>query len=112
MSCPQYPTSADPPGETETGEPSITSPLTVPLPWLAETLVAVTKPPNSETEPSVTRASLHFAPLAVAYANATTGEVVGYADGPRLEAGVPRTRARPPGGAIAASPAPMHVVGR
>jgi hypothetical protein len=75
-------------------------------------LLAVTKPPNSETESSLTAAVLHVEPLAAEESNATIGAVVGYAEGPRPEAGVPTASVARPGSVIAATPAPTQPAGR
>jgi hypothetical protein len=70
-------------------------------------------PRNKETDWSVTCAVLHVDPLELEDSKATSGAVVaGYADGPRLEAGVPRASGGRPGFAITAEPAPTHAVGR
>ena len=72
ISCPQLATATVRPAAAETAVPSISSPDTVPLPPVACTLVAVTAPPNSDTEASETAALLHVVPLAVEELNATT----------------------------------------
>jgi hypothetical protein len=77
-----------------------------------ETLLAVTAPPNSETEARVMLVLLHVSPLAANEPNATSGFAVGYAAGPRLDAGVPNARGRRPGSSIKAAPAPTQLVGR
>jgi hypothetical protein len=77
-----------------------------------ETLAAVTTPPNSDTEVSVTLVLLHVAPLADKEPNATSDLPVGYAEGPRLEAGVPSAHGRRPGSSMTAAPAPTQVLGR
>jgi hypothetical protein len=56
------------------------------LPSVAWTPLAVTTPPNRETELSVTPADLQVEPLALAESKDRTDP---YAEGPRLEAGVP-----------------------
>jgi hypothetical protein len=77
VTSPQSPRRAVCPAASVTGEPLIARPDTVPLPCIAETLVAVTRPPKSETDCSVTDAVLHVEPPAVAAAKATTGAVAG-----------------------------------
>jgi hypothetical protein len=77
-----------------------------------ETLLAMTALPNSETEDRVTLVLLHVDPLAAREPNATSGVPVGYAEGPRLEAGVPNANGRRPGSSIRAAPAPTQLVGR
>jgi hypothetical protein len=86
--------------------------VTVPLPAVPETLLAVTAPPNSETEASVTLVLLHVAPLAAKEPKATSGVAVGYAEGPRVDAGVPNAHGERPGSSINAAPAPTQLVGR
>jgi hypothetical protein len=51
---------------------------------VAETLLAVTAPPKSEADSSVTCAVVHDDPLAADERNLTTGALVGYAEAPRL----------------------------
>jgi hypothetical protein len=55
---------------------------------------------------------VHVEPLAAADSKLTIGAVVGYADGPRADAGVPRASTFSPGSAIAASPAPTQPADR
>jgi hypothetical protein len=95
----------------ETAVPSISRPDTVPLPSVAATLVAVTAPPKSATEESVTRAVLHVEPLAVDELKATSEADAGYPEGPRLDAGVPSATGEWAGGTTAAAPAPTHPAG-
>jgi hypothetical protein len=71
-------------------------------------LLAVTTPPNNETELSETPADLHVEPLAVEESKARTDPDDGYADGPRFEAGVPSAITRCEGRTRAAAPAPMQ----
>jgi hypothetical protein len=53
------------PAVAETADPSISRPDTVPLPFSASTLPAVTAPLKSEIEVSVTFMLLHVEPLTV-----------------------------------------------
>jgi hypothetical protein len=94
-----------------TADPLIARPDTVPLPSLAWTLPAVTTPPNKETEPSEIPADLHVEPLEAEESKARTDPDDGYADGPRLEAGVPSAITRPEGKTRAAAPAPTQPAG-
>ena len=52
-------------------------PLTVPLPCVAATLLAVTAPPNSDTDSSATCAVLHAEPVALEERKRTIGALVG-----------------------------------
>jgi hypothetical protein len=88
VTCAQFPTATTWPGPRVTSAPSTCSPVTIPLPAVPETPLAVTAPPNSETEARVTLVLLHVPPLAAKEPNATSGFRVGYDEGPRLEAGV------------------------
>ena len=72
MSCPQPSTDSVCPAAAVTGEPSISRPVTVPLPRVAWTLLAETAPPNNETELTVTDADLHVEALEVAESKVTT----------------------------------------
>jgi len=65
------------------------SPVTDPLPFVAATVDAVTRPPNKETDASVTFALSHVEPLAADEPNATIEPDAGCAEGPRPAAGVP-----------------------
>jgi hypothetical protein len=107
VSWPQSSTDRLSPGEAATAVPSIARPATEPLPCLAETLLAETAPPNSETESRVTSAELHVEPLAADEPKATTDP---YAEGPRLEAGVP-SAVTAEGQTRAAAPAPTQAAG-
>ena len=60
-----------------TDEPEISKPLTVPLPCVAVMLLAVTTPPNSDTDPSVTCAVVHAEPPALEERKRTIGALVG-----------------------------------
>jgi hypothetical protein len=86
----------------------IASPVALPLPSVAWTLLAVTTPSNSETELSETAPDLHVDALAAAESKVRTERK---ADGPRLDAGVPNAITRCDGSRRAAAPAPTHVAG-
>jgi hypothetical protein len=91
-----------------TADPSIAIPVAFPLPSVAWTLLAVTTPSNSETELSETAPDLHVDPLTPAEPKLKTER---YADGPRLDAGVPNAITRWDGNTRAAAPAPTHAEG-
>jgi hypothetical protein len=91
-----------------TANPSIASPVALPLPSIAWTLLAVTTPSNSETELSETAPDLQVDPLTPAESKVRTER---YADGPRLDAGVPNAITRCDGNTRAAAPAPTHAAG-
>jgi hypothetical protein len=55
-----------------TADPSIWRSAATPLPSVAWTLLAVTTPPNNETDVSATPADLQLAPLAVAESKSRT----------------------------------------
>jgi hypothetical protein len=55
-----------------TADPLIASPVALPLPSVAWTLLAVTTPSNSETELSETAPDLHVDPLAAAESKVRT----------------------------------------
>ena len=77
VTSPQPPTRTGRPALSPTGEPEISKPLTVPLPCVAAMLLAVTTPPNSDTDPSVTCAVVHAEPPAVEERKRTIGAFVG-----------------------------------
>src|SRR5437763_13369290 len=77
VSRPQPPTDMVSPGVAATAEPSIARPVTVPLPAVAWTLLAVTAPPNRETDESVISVDLHVEPLVVEESKAITGADAG-----------------------------------
>jgi hypothetical protein len=91
-----------------TADPLIASPVALPLPSVAWTLLAVTTPSNNETELSETAPDVHVDPLAAAESKVRTER---YADGPRLDAGVPNAITRCDGSTRAAAPAPTHAAG-
>jgi hypothetical protein len=82
------------------------------LPSVPSTLVAVTRPWKRETDASVTFALSHVEPLAVEDRKLATAPDAGWADGPRLAAGVPYATVGRPGTAIAREPAPRQPPGR
>jgi hypothetical protein len=108
VTCPQPSTDSFAPAPAATGDPSIASPVALPRPALAWTLLAVTTPPNNETEVSSTTADEQPEPLMIDELKARTDE---YAEGPRNVAGVPSAMTRPEGSTRAAAPAPTHVAG-
>jgi hypothetical protein len=55
---------------------------------------------------------VHAEPLANEDPNRTIEAFTGYAEGPRLAAGVPSASTARPGSAIAAAPAPTQPLGR
>jgi hypothetical protein len=112
VSFPQPPTDSVSPAVAATAVPSIARPVTVPLPSVAWTLVAVTAPSNSETELRAIPAELHVEPLAVEEAKERTVPAGEYADGPRPEAGVSNATTACAGTTSAAAPAPTHPFGR
>jgi hypothetical protein len=72
VSCPQLSTSTVCPAVAVTADPLIASPVALPLPSVAWTLLAVTTPSNSETELSETAADVHVDPLAAAESKVRT----------------------------------------
>jgi hypothetical protein len=93
---------------TVTADPLIASPVALPLPSVDWTLLAVTAPSNSETELSDTAPDLQVDPLTPADSKVRTER---YADGPRLDAGVPNAITRCDGSTRAAAPAPTQAAG-
>lgn len=71
----------------------------------------MTAPSNNETELSETPADPHVEPLEAEESKARTDPDDGYADGPRLAAGVPSAITRPEGSTRAAAPAPTQPAG-
>jgi hypothetical protein len=72
VSCPQPSTSTVCPPAAVTADPLIASPVALPLPSVAWTLLAVTTPSKSETELSETAPDLHVDPLAAAESKVRT----------------------------------------
>ena len=64
VTSPQLPIRAVWPTPSATGEPLIAKPLTAPRPCVAQMLFAVTAPPKSDTDPTVTCALLQPDPVA------------------------------------------------
>jgi hypothetical protein len=112
VSCPQSSTGTLAPGAAATGVPSTSTPVAVPRPSVAWTLLAETAPPKRDTAVSVTCVELHVDVVALEDSKLRTDPDDGYADGPRLEAGVPSAITACPGGIRAAAPAPMQPAGR
>src|SRR6516162_6750628 len=75
---PQPPTAMVWPGFAATVKPPILSPVTVPVPLVAVTVLAVTAPPNRETFVSLTRPLLQPDPVADAESNVRNGCDAGY----------------------------------
>ena len=95
-----------------TAAPLISRPSTFPVPSVAWTVLAVTAPPNSETELSSTVADRHAEPCARKPAKLSTdSRDVAYVDGPGVEAGVPAAIAGRDGRTSASAPATAHPAG-
>ena len=112
VTAPSLPQGTVWPAPSVTGEPSISRPVTDPLPSVASTLVAVTRPRKRETDASVTFALLQVEPLAVEDWKLATAPDAGWPEGPRLAAGVPYATVGRPGTEIARAPAPRQPPGR
>src|SRR5262249_24832708 len=90
---------------SETGLPWTVTPATLPTPFRADTEVAVTAPPKSDTVRTDTAPGRQLEPKASASPNVMTVPAAGYADAPRRDGTAPTVSGVRPGRTIAAAPA-------